>query len=259
MIWVFDSGFWWLQTVKYLRAQFPYEDFLFLADTKNLPYGDKDEKTLQLLTRKNIERLLHAWCHHVVIACNTAVASIYHHWFAEDIEKKLVAVTQSAVKEIILYNFNQSAVFCTQATHTLWVYPTIYEKLGGKWVIYSIPTPEFVPLIESDTIDYESIAKYIDFYSEQITPETDCLILWCTHYPIILEMFWEKLPRLKIIDPWRSAIFTLDKRLVDKQLKKNDWKWTTRICCTGDVEKFARWAQRLLKTNDLPKITYVNF
>jgi glutamate racemase len=58
MIGVFDSGFGGLQTLKYLKSQFPHENFLFLADNKNVPYGDKDEDTIRDLTVKNITWLL---------------------------------------------------------------------------------------------------------------------------------------------------------------------------------------------------------
>lgn len=259
MIWVFDSGFWWLQTLKYLCAQFPYEDFLFLADTKNVPYGEKDEETLKHLTKKNIERLLSMWCHHVVIACNTAVASIYSHRFTQDIEKKLIAVTKSGVKETILYDFKHIVVLCTQATHRLWVYPSIYRELWWKHFIETLPASELVPLIESDTIDYEMIGKLIDWYAQHIDLRTDCLVLWCTHYPILLDLFREKFPRLKIIDPWRSSIFTLDKRITEKNMKKIGWTWTTRIFCTWESTLFIRGAQRLLKTTDIPPVTMISF
>jgi hypothetical protein len=47
------------------------------------------------------------------------VASIYEHWFQEDTEKKLIAVTRCGLKEALLYNYKKIAVMCTQATHDL--------------------------------------------------------------------------------------------------------------------------------------------
>ena len=258
MIWVFDSWFWWLQTLKYLKAQFPHEDFLFLADNKNIPYGNKDELTIRNLTVKNITWLLDQWCQYIVIACNTAVASIYHHWFSEEIENKLIGVTKCGIKEAILYNHKKIAVLCTQATHNLNVYPTIYEEVQGKWLLYTIPAPELVPLIEADTLDYDKIYHYVDMYGKYIAADTDCLILGCTHYPIILDVFWEKFPYLKIIDPGRSTIFTLDKRISSKDSKKDYGRGHIRLVCTGSSEKFIKWAQKIRKTKDLPPIEEVS-
>ncbi len=257
MIWVFDSWFWWLQTLKYLKTQFPHEDFIFLADNNNVPYGDKTEDEIRELTVKNISRLLDQWCHHVVIACNTAVASIYNHRFKQDIEKKLIAVTKCWVKESILYDYKNIAVFCTQATHNLSVYPIIYNELHWKWRLYTIPTPELVPLVEAESLDYDKIYQYVDMYTKYIASDTDCLILWCTHYPILIDVFWEKFPHLKIIDPGRSTIFTLDKRISHKLIKKTYWRWNITLFCTWSSDQFTNWARKIRKTNDLPQVNKI--
>lgn len=257
MIWVFDSWFWWLQTLKYLKTQFPNEDFLFLADNKNVPYWDKNEDQIRNLTINNISWLLEQGCHHVVIACNTAVASIYNHRFKEDIEKRLIAVTKCWLKEAILYDYKKIAVFCTQATHNLSVYPIIYKELHGNWNLYTIPTPELVPLVESELLDYDKIYQYVDMYTKYIASDTDCLILWCTHYPILIDVFREKFPHLKIIDPGRSTIFTLDRRISNKFMKKTYGRWSIQLFCTGDLENFVKWAKKIRKTHDLPIINAV--
>jgi glutamate racemase len=41
MIGIFDSGFGGLQTMKYFKEKYPQYDYLFLADSKNCPYGSK--------------------------------------------------------------------------------------------------------------------------------------------------------------------------------------------------------------------------
>lgn len=258
MIWVFDSWFWWVQTLKYLRTKFPNEDFLFLADNINVPYGDKDKWEIRDLTVKNINWLFEQWCHHVVIACNTAVASIYNHWFDKDKEKQLISVTKCGVSEAIQYCYKNIAVFCTQATHDLQVYPTIYSELWGEWNIYTIPTPELVPLIEDENIDFDKIYGYISMYSNYLAYETDCLILWCTHYPILIDVFWEQFPHLKIIDPGRSVIFPLDDCLWLTNLKKSFGRWFTKLYCTGSLNKFMHWFQKIRKIKDYPMIEQVS-
>jgi glutamate racemase len=46
-----------LQTVKYLISTFPNEDIIFLADSKNVPYGNKPEEEIKALTIQGIEYL----------------------------------------------------------------------------------------------------------------------------------------------------------------------------------------------------------
>ncbi len=257
MIWVFDSGFGGLQTLKYLKRQFPHNDFLFLADSKNLPYWNKPKALIKELTIRNITWLLDQWCTHVVIACNTAVASIYQHWFAEEIEKKLISVTQCGLKESILFWYKKIAVMCTQATHDLQVYQTIYHDIHWQWEIYTIPTPELVPLIEATHINYDKVYYYLELYSKYIADDTDCLILWCTHYPVLLNIFWEQFPQLKIIDPGRSCIYSINKKLTHSLEKKSQGRGHIRICCTGSPDTFRKGAQKIWKTQDIPALEYI--
>ena len=52
-----------------------------------------------------------------------------------------------------------------------------------------IKTPEFVPMIENLQIDSQIIAKYLKNFQD-----IDCLILGCTHYPILKAKFLKYLP-----------------------------------------------------------------
>jgi glutamate racemase len=182
--------------------------------------------------------LFDKWCDHVIIACNTATASIYKHRFELDKEKRLISVTKSWLKEVIKYDYQNIAVFCTQATHDLQVYQHIYQELWWNNHIYTIPTPELVPLIEHMPLDREKVKSYMNEYKKYLDIDTDCLILWCTHYPIILDIIWESFPQLKIIDPWRNSIFTIAKRLLEKWCNKTHWRWSISIECTWSKKKF---------------------
>lgn len=257
MIGVFDSGFGWLQTLKYRMSQFPYENFLFLADSKHVPYGDKDSQTIKNLTIQHISWLLDQWCDKILIACNTAVASIYHHRFPPHIEQKLIGVTKYGIKDAILSHHKHIAVFCTQATHNLKVYPQIYQELQGDGIIYTIPTPALVPLIEANDLNYNQVYHHISQYKKQVANETDCLILWCTHYPILINIFWEQFPRLKIIDPGRSTISVQDSKLYLAQPIDQSYTGQTHIYCTWSVEKFILWAHKIRKTGMIPPVSKI--
>ena len=69
---VFDSGIGGLTTVMEIRRQMPEENILFLADTKNMPYGSKKKEEILSFTRTNIEILKEYDPKAIVIACNTS-------------------------------------------------------------------------------------------------------------------------------------------------------------------------------------------
>lgn len=66
-----DSGIGGLTTLSRLKTAFPFCDFYYLADNKNMPYGERSQEELhQIVT--SLTRKLKAHGDIVVFACNTA-------------------------------------------------------------------------------------------------------------------------------------------------------------------------------------------
>ena len=74
---VFDSGFGGITVLKELLKLMPNENYIFLGDNKNIPYGDKSKKEIVELSSKMVEFLINKNCKILVIACNTISASAY--------------------------------------------------------------------------------------------------------------------------------------------------------------------------------------
>lgn len=55
---VFDSGIGGLTVLKELERVLPNEDFIYLGDTKNFPYGEKSKEQIIEFSRKNISYLI---------------------------------------------------------------------------------------------------------------------------------------------------------------------------------------------------------
>ena len=71
MIGIFDSGVGGLYALREARRRMPQADFVYFADEANLPYGDKDEKTILRLSRGAVERLRDAGATAILAACGT--------------------------------------------------------------------------------------------------------------------------------------------------------------------------------------------
>ena len=72
---LFDSGIGgtsiWKEVVKLL----PYEKTIYLADSKNAPYGEKSSEEIIALSIKNTDFLISQGCKLIIIACNTATTN----------------------------------------------------------------------------------------------------------------------------------------------------------------------------------------
>ena len=71
---VFDSGVGGMTVLKELAKQLPNENFIYLGDTLNFPYGEKSKEEIVKYSRKNIEYLISQNVKMVVIACGTATS-----------------------------------------------------------------------------------------------------------------------------------------------------------------------------------------
>ena len=72
---IFDSGIGgtsiWKEVIKLL----PNENTIYLADSKNAPYGEKSTEEIISLCIKNTELLISKGCKLIIVACNTATTN----------------------------------------------------------------------------------------------------------------------------------------------------------------------------------------
>jgi glutamate racemase len=72
---VFDSGIGGLSVLKALRAELPFENFIYLADSGHAPYGEKDAVHVLARSRAIAQYLIKHQVKALVMACNTATAA----------------------------------------------------------------------------------------------------------------------------------------------------------------------------------------
>ena len=72
---IFDSGVGGTSIWKEIHNLLPNEFTIYLADSKNAPYGPKGKERIIKLCIKNTEFLLEKGCKLIVVACNTATTN----------------------------------------------------------------------------------------------------------------------------------------------------------------------------------------
>src|SRR6476620_368335 len=72
---LFDSGIGGTSIWKEIHEMLPHENTVYLADSKNAPYGQKSKDEIIELSIKNTEYLLNQNAKIIVVACNTATTN----------------------------------------------------------------------------------------------------------------------------------------------------------------------------------------
>lgn len=210
MIGIFDSWLWGLISLWYLQAELPQQSFLYLWDTKYLPYGDKSPKFLQERTFECLEWMFDKWCEIVILACNSASAYAIRARQETYPDRKVLSVTVPGVEAIVEWWYEQPLLLATQATVDGDIYPRVlarsYPSLSTH--ITQVPGHGLVQLIESWATDSEIVTLLTHILQDQ--RHHDCIILWCTHYPLIAwlisQIMWAD---TSIINPARESAHKL--------------------------------------------------
>jgi glutamate racemase len=72
---VFDSGIGGTSIWSAIHELLPNEKTIYLADSKNAPYGQKTKEEIVALSKKNVDFLIENNCKLIVVACNTATTN----------------------------------------------------------------------------------------------------------------------------------------------------------------------------------------
>jgi glutamate racemase len=240
-IWFFDSGFGWLQTMKYFHKLYPQYDYMFLADNKNCPFWKKSWEEIQKITFNALNRFFDNWAEIVIIACNTAAAHSIRKRQTLYPDKKTLSITVPWVEEILLSEniWLSIWILATQATITSDIYNDLYYRFWWKQKpdFHFVMAPKLVDMVELWAKEQEILTE-IDRYLAMFPHNLQALVLGCTHFSVYKDYF-SQLFSWKIIDPSQnSAIKFIDYLAkhpeIESKLKKN-WKvdfyttWDTKI------------------------------
>ena len=184
---VFDSGLGGLTVLKYLLKWLPNEQFIYLGDLENLPYGNKSKekiinysiKCAQFLESKNVKA--------IIIACNTA--SSYAANKLKTISKiPIFDVISPCINQIIDSQTNKIAILGTEKTIESKIYYNTIKKSNKNIKIYNKACPLFVPIVEEGLEGTKISQSIVNYYLKEIkSKKIQKLILGCTHYPILIK------------------------------------------------------------------------
>ena len=200
---IFDSGLGGLFIAKAIRKAMPQYEYVYLGDTKRVPYGNRSHETVLEFTKEGVEFLFKKEnCALVILACNTASAralrKIQKQYLPKNFpDRKVLGVIIPIAEEV--KGFRKIGVLATEGTVNSESFPREILKINPKAQIYQQAAPLLVPFIENggDKFSDPVIKEYL---RPLIKKNIQILILGCTHYPILKNNFKKMLPsHVKII------------------------------------------------------------
>jgi len=232
---IFDSGLGGLIIAKAIIKKLPKYDYIYLGDTKNLPYGEKSAGQIFNYTRKAVDFLLANDCGLVIVACNTSSALALRKIQQEYLPKKypgrrvlgVVIPTLEAADDF--HRHKKIGVIATTAAIKSHIYKKELVKIDKKARIYELATPKLVPFIEQNALPKakNALKLYLATLQKQ---GIEALILGCTHYPILKKevkgLMGKKVTVISQdeIIPAKLADYLKRHREIDKKLSRDGKK-----------------------------------
>ena len=198
---IFDSGVGGTSIWKEIYQLMPNENTIYLADSKNAPYGEKSEKEILQLSIKNTEVLLEKGCKIIVVACNTATTNAID-FLRANFKVPFIGI-EPAIKPAALQSRSKTVgVLATKGTLTSKLFHSTSENHARGITIIEREGTGLVPLIEQGKTSSEEVEVLLRQYlSPMLDQGIDYLVLGCTHYPYLIPVLKKFLPdTVQIID-----------------------------------------------------------
>lgn len=204
MIGVFDSGSGGLTILNALRQTLPEQDFLYLGDHGNAPYGHRSNEQIVELTRAGVDYLMDKGCLLVVLACNTAAAvalrTLQQTWLEGSYPNNrilgvLVPMVEAitgvpwASSESDLTRRGEILLFGTRKTVNSGAYREEIAKRSPNIRLIEKACPGLVDAIEGGA-GAAPIAGLVSGFVEELGDiNASAAVLGCTHFPLVEDHF----------------------------------------------------------------------
>jgi glutamate racemase len=198
---IFDSGVGGTSIWKELNLLLPYENTIYLADSKNAPYGEKSKEEIIALSKKNIDLLLSKNCKLIVVACNTATTNAIK-LLRETYNIPIIGI-EPAIKPAALQTKTKAVgILATKGTLSSELFHKTTDLFTNGVKVIEQVGEGLVQLIETGMINSQEMTSLLKIYIKpMLDANVDYLVLGCTHYPYLIPQLLELLPKhIKIID-----------------------------------------------------------
>ena len=199
----FDSGLGGLCILDAFKALCPHESTIYIADSKNCPYGNKPAAEIVKLAESNTRRLLRRGCKMVVVACNTATAAAIDFLRERHPEVPFIGIEPAVKPAALRSKTGVVGVLATAGTFGGRLYNETKAKFARDVTVIATVADEFVELVERKEISGVAAERVVRARIEPLLKAgCDKIVLGCTHFPHLKPLI-EKIcdGRAEVIDP----------------------------------------------------------
>ncbi|MBL1233189.1 MAG: glutamate racemase [Flavobacteriales bacterium] len=194
----FDSGLGGLTILSEVYQMLPNEQLIYLADSKNAPYGKKSKDEIISLSIKNTEKLIDLGCKMIVVACNTATTNAIKY-LRENYSIPFIGIEPAIKPAALNSKTDKVGVLATKGTLSSELFTLSAKKFENTQFI-EVEGAGLVEIVENGELE-KAMPLLEQYLSEMLTKGVDSVVLGCTHYPMLIPIIKRILPQhIALID-----------------------------------------------------------
>lgn len=252
----FDSGIGGTSIWREVIELLPYEDTIFLADSKNAPYGTKSKNDIIDLSIKNTDFLLAHGCKLIIVACNTATTNAIEY-LRNFYNIPFIGIEPAIKPAAIKTTTKVVGVLATRGTLSSELFSKTSSIYASDIKVIEQNGDGIVELIESNMLYSEEMFALLERYLKPMVQlNMDHLVLGCTHYPYLKPVLAKILPpHIKIIDSGYAVAKQVQRILLDKELLSKSKSAKHSIISNASTKTI----ESFIGTNKNTRVSYKDF
>lgn len=247
---VFDSGLGGLSVLREIRRQMPDASVLYLADTANVPYGDKPIPVVRALALRLTGHLAEAGAQIVIMASGTSTVAGLEAAQALHPGLPILGTVEPGAKAAVETSHSTIGVIATNATVNSLAFTSAVHALDPARRVVEQGCPRFVPLVETGRAETPEAEEAAREYLEPLrAAHVQSIILGCTHFPFLLPALHRAIRRTgdanfrpAFVDPSEEAVRVALPLFSPSEVSGG----AVHFAASGDPEEFRRYASALL-------------
>lgn len=248
---VFDSGVGGLSIWRAIRKLLPNESLDFLADSGNVPYGEKTTAQLHDLTSRIARFLIGHDAKMIVVACNTATVHSIGYLREHFPQVPFVGVVPVVKTLSSRTRTGTIAVLSTPATSKSPYLAGLIQEFAPDKNVVNIGCDGLENAIEQGQVRTRSTTALLERHLAPVKrSNADVVGLGCTHYPFLRHRIKSMLgPGVTLYDPSRPVARRVRQVLEENDALADNPNPAFRFYTTGNAEVVRRVASQLLRFN----------
>lgn len=238
---VIDSGVGGLTSVKEILNILPGENIIYCGDNGNAPYGNRTADDIIGLTKKMLEFLHSKNVKMVAVACNTISSTFEsdkYKGYENQFPYPILSIIKPAAEDVARQQYKEVGIIATVFTIQTGCHKQLIQEIDPSIHVYGEPSENLAMLIERGNLQDPAIRQDVDKHVKNLLSAHALkeIVLGCTHYPIVQNMFEAAAPGVKFINPARDQALDIRKYLKEKQLLNPASNGSLEINTSGGAE-----------------------